>query len=102
MTKKGFLKIAGFAMLFGAAFMNAQGLGQALNTFENDSTQVGQSIIRIVAGVFGAICLVGLVFTFATGQQGEDKRSKLIGFAVGMIIFTALFFLSKTLAQLIQ
>lgn len=102
MTRNNFLKVASLVLLFSFAIANAQGLGQALNTFENDSTQVGQSIIRIVGGVFGAICLVGLVFTFATGQQGEDKRTKLIGFGVGMIVFAALFFLAKTLAALIQ
>lgn len=102
MTRNNFLKATALFMLLSFAMVNAQGLGQALNTFEQDSTSVAQSIIRIVGGLFGAICLVGLVFTFATGQQGEDKRTKLIGFGVGMIIFGALFFLSKTLAQLIQ
>lgn len=102
MTRKNDFKLTALVMVLSFSVLQAQGLGQALNTFESDSTQVAQSIIKIVGGVFGAICLVGLVFTFATGQQGEDKRSKLIGFGVGMIVFAALFFLAKTLAQLIQ
>ena len=101
MKKNSMLKMATVVMLFLGTMAFGQ-LSNALQTFENDSTEVASSIISIVGGVFSAVCLVGLVFTFATGQQGEDKRNKLIGFGVGMLIFAAMFFLAKTLADLIQ
>lgn len=102
MTRNNLLKTTVVCALFSFAMVNAQGLGQALNTFEQDSSSVAQSVIRIGAGLVSAICLVCLIIVFATGQQGEDKRTKLIGFGAGMLIFAALFFLSKTIAQIIQ
>lgn len=102
MTRNSFFKVTMLVLLFSFAIFNAQGLGQALNTFEQDSTQAAQSVIRIGAGVISAVFLVALIITFATGQQGEDKRTKLIGFGAGMLIFAALFFLAKTIATLIQ
>lgn len=83
-------------LILGATVLNAQ-VAASLQEQESEIRQIGQIIVNIILGVFGAISLLNAILIFIGSGSGEEKIKKS-GTYIFMLVFVAVsYFLSTKL-----